>query len=130
MSVRKRLLRFNAEAIDRLADRPGAGPKPRITQDERSTIIALLSKDPPGKLFTEPGGPLQQRTRDEGCLLDAGRFSRGRQRDRHRGRPQSQLRRILLAEGVRSGAGAGRGPRVRTRSSSQKIESASMSSVL
>src|SRR5215210_7994392 len=57
-TVSKRLHRFNAEGIDGLADRPGAGRKPRITEDERSRIIALLSKDPPGKLITEPGGGL------------------------------------------------------------------------
>jgi transposase len=58
-TVRKRLHRFNAEGLDCLTDRPGAGRKPRITEDERSRIIALVSKDPPGKLLTEPGGGLQ-----------------------------------------------------------------------
>lgn len=40
-TVRKRLHRFNADGIDGLGDRPGAGCKPRITEDERSRIIAL-----------------------------------------------------------------------------------------
>jgi hypothetical protein len=43
-TVRERFHRFNAEGIDGLADRPGAGRKPRITEQERSKIIALLSK--------------------------------------------------------------------------------------
>lgn len=47
-TVRKRVRRFNAEGIGGLGDRPGAGRKPRITEDERSRIIALVSKDPPG----------------------------------------------------------------------------------
>jgi len=57
-TVRKRLHRFNAEGIDGLGDRPGAGRKPRITEDERSRIIALVSKDAPGKLLTAPWGGL------------------------------------------------------------------------
>lgn len=32
-TVRKRLHRFNAEEIDGLGDRPGAGRNPRITED-------------------------------------------------------------------------------------------------
>ena len=42
-SVRKPLHRFNTEGIDGLGDRPGAGRKPRITEDERSRIIAPCS---------------------------------------------------------------------------------------
>jgi transposase len=101
-SVRKRLHRFNAEGIDGLADRPGAGRKPRITEDERSRIIALVCKDPPGKLLTERAPRrTPARRRDEGCLLwsldalaeaaDEIGIQVGR----------SQVRRILLAEGVR-----------------------------
>jgi transposase len=44
-TVRKRLHRFNAEDLDGLTDRPGAGRKPRITEDERSRIIVLVSKE-------------------------------------------------------------------------------------
>ncbi len=58
-TVRTRLHRFNTAGIDGLGDRPGAGRKPRLTEDERSRIIALVAKDPPGKLVTEPGGVLQ-----------------------------------------------------------------------
>ncbi len=56
-TVRKRLHRFNTEGIDGLGDRPGAGRKPRITQEERSRIIALVSKDPPGRLLRYDGLP-------------------------------------------------------------------------
>ena len=38
-TVRKRLHRFNSEGIDGLGDRPGAGRKPRITEEERSKIL-------------------------------------------------------------------------------------------
>jgi hypothetical protein len=57
-TVRKRLHRFNALGIDGLGARPGSGRKPRLTEEERSRIIALVAKDPPGKLLTGPGGGL------------------------------------------------------------------------
>src|SRR5712692_1652371 len=40
-TVRERIVRFNAEGIDGLGDRPGAGRKPRLTEAERSQMIAL-----------------------------------------------------------------------------------------
>src|SRR5215204_1948060 len=49
-TVRERILRFNVEGIDGLGDRPGAGRKPRLTEAERSQVIALVATDPPGKL--------------------------------------------------------------------------------
>lgn len=99
-TTRKRIHHFNALGMDGLGDRPGAGRKPRITEDERSKIIALVCKDPPGKLLTEPGGGL--RAADEkgaaywalDTLTEAARemgIEVGR----------SQVRRVLLAEGVR-----------------------------
>ncbi|HSK98974.1 MAG TPA: helix-turn-helix domain-containing protein, partial [Rubrobacteraceae bacterium] len=43
-TVRERFHRFNEEeGLDGLGDRPGAGRKPRITEHERSEIIALVS---------------------------------------------------------------------------------------
>jgi hypothetical protein len=50
-TVRRRLHRFNADGMDGLGDRPGAGRKPRITEDERSRIMTLVSKNPPGRLL-------------------------------------------------------------------------------
>ena len=44
---------------DGLGDRPGSRRKPRLTEEERSRIIALVAKDPPGKLLTGAGGGLQ-----------------------------------------------------------------------
>src|SRR5712692_113130 len=40
-TVRERVVRFNAEGLDGLGDRPGSGRKPRLTEAERSQIIAL-----------------------------------------------------------------------------------------
>jgi transposase len=49
-TVRKWVHRFNADGVDGLADRGGQGRKPRITQQERSQIIALVATVPPGRL--------------------------------------------------------------------------------
>src|SRR5687768_1791216 len=48
-TVRERLARFNAEGLDGLGDRPGAGRKPRLTEDERSMLVALARSTPPGR---------------------------------------------------------------------------------
>jgi transposase len=99
--VRRWLHRFNDAGLEGLGNRPGAGRKRRITEAERSVIIALAAADPPGRPVRDetsgdlaaevPGGPgewsldtLTQTARDLG--IDIGR---------------SQVRRILLAEGVR-----------------------------
>lgn len=37
-TVRERLVRFDAEGLDGLGDRPGSGRRPRLTEAERSRI--------------------------------------------------------------------------------------------
>jgi transposase len=99
-TVRERFHRFNEEGLDGLGDRPGAGRKPRITEQERSEIIALVSKEPPGRLVTEPDGVMHAEDEAKAAywtldaLAEASR-ERGIQVSR------SQIRRILLSEGVR-----------------------------
>jgi transposase len=99
-TVRRWLHRFNAAGLDGLGDRPGAGRKRRITEAQRSAIIAMARSVPPGRLdrdgagelsADDEGGPAQwtldtlaQTARDAG--IQVGR---------------SQVRRILLAEKVR-----------------------------
>ncbi len=99
-TVRERIHRFNEEGLDGLGDRPGAGRKPRITEQERSKIIALVSKEPPGRLLTEPDGVM--RVEDEAraayWTLDA-LTEAAREMGIRVGR--SQVRRILSSEGVR-----------------------------
>jgi transposase len=99
-TVRERVVRFNAEGIDGLGDRPGAGRKPRLTETERSQVIALVATDPPGRLLRQTDGALGAADEDEpahwtldalttaaqACGITIGR---------------SQVRRILVAEGVR-----------------------------
>jgi transposase len=99
-TVRRWLHRFNAAGIDGLGNRPGSGRKRRITEAERSAIIAMARSVPPGRLVRDRAGELSaddergpaqwtldtlaQAARDAG--IQAGR---------------SQVRRILLAEKVR-----------------------------
>jgi transposase len=99
-TVRRWLHRFNAAGIDGLGNPPGSGRKRRITEAERSRIIALARSVPPGQLARDgtgelPGdderGPAQwtldtlsQAARDAGIAVQ-----------------RSQVRRILLAEKVR-----------------------------
>lgn len=99
-TVRERLARFNAEGVDGLGDRPGGGRKRRLTEDERSRIIALVATDPPGKLVRQPHGGLAAADEDEPArwsldALAAAAQAAGIAVQR------SQVRRILLAEGVR-----------------------------
>ena len=56
--VRRWLHRFNAAGIDGLGDRPGAGRKRRITEAQRSRIIALARSAPPGQLARDPAGEM------------------------------------------------------------------------
>jgi transposase len=99
-TVRRWLHRFNAAGIDGLGNRPGCGRKRRITEAERSRIIALARSAPPGQLARDAAGELSaddergpaQWTLD--TLAQAARDA-GIQVQR------SQVRRILLAEKVR-----------------------------
>ncbi len=119
-TVRKRLHRFNAQGIDGLGDRPGAGRKPRITEDGRSRIIALVSEDPPGKLLRHESLPPEALDEAKAAYWTLYALAEvAQEMGIEVGR--SQVRRILLRE-VCAGATPGRVPKVRTRSSSQKVE--------
>ena len=99
-AVRYRLARFAAEGLDGLGDRPGVGRKPRIGQAERSQLIALVASPPPGRLVRDGAGELRptEATGPAVWTLDALTVAaRAAGIDIAR----SQVRRILLAEGVR-----------------------------
>lgn len=99
-TVRKYIHRFNALGMDGLGDRAGAGRKPRITEDQRSKIISLVSKDPPGKLVTQPGGGLEAEDETKAAYWTLDTLAEAaNERGIEVGR--SQVRRILLTEGVR-----------------------------
>jgi transposase len=98
--VRRWINRFNGQGLDGLGDRPGVGRKRRITEEERSRVIALVAQIPPGRPARRADGQLQ--AEDESgpgvwtlnALTDA---ARAEGIDIHR----SQVRRILAKEKVR-----------------------------
>jgi len=99
-AVRYRLARFAAEGLDGLGDRPGVGRRPRISQNERSQLIALVASPPPGRLVRDGTGELAaaDATGPAVWTLDAlTAAARAAGIDIAR----SQVRRILRAEGVR-----------------------------
>jgi transposase len=100
-TIRERLQAFTERGVDGLGIKPGGGRRPRLVEAERSVIIALARSTPPGKLVPE---------RDSGELLAADEQGAGEwtletltEAARAQGIQvaRSQVRRILLAEGVR-----------------------------
>ena len=99
-TVRERLLRFNAEGLDGLGDRPGSGRRPRLTEAERGVILDLVATDPPGRLVRQPHGELEaddERGPARWTLDALAEAARARGIIVRR----SQVRRIFLAAGAR-----------------------------
>ncbi len=99
-TVRERLARFNAVGLDGLGDRPGPGRKRRLSEGERSIVLALASTHPPGRLVRRADGELAARDDQAEAhwtlsALAAAAQARGIRIGR------SQVRRIFLAEGAR-----------------------------
>jgi transposase len=99
-TVRTHLARFNTEGISGLGMREGAGRKPRLTERERSRILALVKQPPPGRLERRADETLEAREEDGSAQwsLDAlteAAHAAGIQVER------SQIRRIYVREGVR-----------------------------
>jgi transposase len=99
-TVRRWLHRFNAAGIDGLGDRPGAGRKRRITEAERSAIIALARSAPPGRLLRGGAGELSAEREDGPAQWTLDTLAQVA-RDAGIQVGRSQVRRILLAEKVR-----------------------------
>src|SRR5258708_2353594 len=57
-TVRQRLHAFTERGLDGLGRQPGSGRKPRLTQEERSTLLALVKRPPPGTPTDELTGEL------------------------------------------------------------------------
>jgi transposase len=98
--VRRWLHRFNAEGIDGLGNRPGAGRRRRITEAERSAIIALARSVPPGRLERDGAGELSAEREDGPAEWTLDTLTEAA-RDAGIAVGRSQVRRILLAEKVR-----------------------------
>lgn len=98
-TVRDGLHRFNELGVDGLLDRQRSGRKRRISEAERSTIIALVGKPAPGRLMRTEDGELRVEDEDaqahwtlDALAEQAQQLGIAIQR--------SQVRRILLAEDV------------------------------
>lgn len=100
-TVRYRLARFNAEGLDGLGDRPGVGRKRRISEAERSQIIALARSQPPGRPLRDQATGELAADQEDG----PGNWTLDTLTEAAQGLgievARSQVRRILLAEGVR-----------------------------
>jgi transposase len=99
-TVRLHLKRFNEQGLDGLGDRLRPGRRARLTEAERSRIIAFSREPAPGSLQRESDGGLQARDEQASAQwsLDAltqAAHQAGIQVER------SQVRRIFLSEGVR-----------------------------
>jgi transposase len=101
-TVRDRFHAFNARGLDGLGMKPGSGRRPRLTEAERSAVIALVGNPPPGRLITYSNGTLAPADSQGGDVsewsldaLAAAAQGQGIQIGR------SQVRRILKQEGVR-----------------------------
>lgn len=99
-TVRERLHRFNEDGIEGLEDRPRAGRKRRISEAERRAIIALVGTAPPGRLMRQGDGQLcaEDEAFPAHWTLDALTQMAHQQGIAVK---RSQIRRILLDEGVR-----------------------------
>ena len=83
----RKLARFNAEGIAGLGMRPESGCKARLTEQERSRILALVKQTPPEHLETQAVGSMV--ARDEAAKAAGIQVKR------------SQTRHIYRREGVR-----------------------------
>jgi transposase len=99
-TVRRWLHRFNAAGLDGLGDRPGAGRKRRITEAQRSAIIAMARSVPPGRLDRDGAGELSAEREDGPAQWTLDTLAETA-RDAGIAVGRSQVRRILLAEKVR-----------------------------
>lgn len=99
-TVRDRLHAFNERGLDGLGMQPGSGRKPRLSEQERSAILALVKAPPPGKPTYELTGELAAPDPDgePEWTLDA-LTAAAQQQGIHVAR--SQVRRIFRREGVR-----------------------------
>jgi transposase len=99
-TVRERLARFNAAGLAGLGDRPGGGRKRRLTEGERSRLIALVGKDPPGRLVTDEAGRLVAADEAAAAHWTLNALTTAA-REAGSAIARSQVRRIFVAEGVR-----------------------------
>jgi transposase len=99
-TVYRWLHRFNQGGIDDLGDLPRSGRPRRLGELERGRIIALAATDPPGRLVRQPDGSLAAADEQQPAQWTLDALAAAAQAEGIRA-GRSQVRRILLAEGVR-----------------------------
>jgi transposase len=99
-TVRRRLHRFETEGIEGLGDRPKPGRPRRLTVEDDSRLIALVRQPPPGRLVTQRDGTMVAGDEEGSAQWSLNALV---QAAKDAGIPvkRSQIRRILLREGVR-----------------------------
>ena len=99
-TVRRRLHRFDTEGFEGLGSRPRPGRPRRLTHADDSALIALVHTPPPGQLVTQRDGTMVARDEEQEAHWSLSALA---QAAKDAGIPvkRSQIRRILLREGVR-----------------------------
>jgi transposase len=101
-TVRSWIHRFNAEGIEGLGDRQRPGRPRRLTEEDRSRIVALVKTTPPGRLHYTPAD--EELVQDDEAST-AAVWSLDSLTDAANAKGitvgRSQVRRILLADGAR-----------------------------
>lgn len=92
--------RFNEAGVDGLVDRQRRGRQRRISEAERSALIALVSLPPPGRLVRHGDGQLRAVDEEANAHWTLNALTEQAQQQGI-SIQRSQVRRILLAEGVR-----------------------------
>ena len=98
-TVRRRLHRFDAEGIEGLGDRPRSGRPRRLTETERSKLIALASLAPPGHVERQADGTMMARDEEGSGKFRLNALAQAAKAAGIRVK-RSQIRTILLREGV------------------------------
>lgn len=101
-TVRQRLHRFNADGVPGLGDREGRGRPRRISESERSQVVALVRTVPPGRLRYDRGADALVQA-DEASAAAVWTLDALTEAANAMGIivGRSQVRRILLADGAR-----------------------------
>lgn len=99
-TVRRRLHRFATEGIEGLGDRPRPGRPRRLTVEDDSHLIALVHTAPPGRLVRQRSGTLVADDEEGAAQWSLSALAQAAKEAGIRVK-RSQIRRILLREGVR-----------------------------
>jgi transposase len=100
LTVRRRLHRFDAEGFEGLGDRPRPGRPRRLTHADDSALIALVHTVPPGRLERQRDGSLVAENEKKEAHWSLSALAQAA-KDAGLQVRRSQIRRILLKEGVR-----------------------------